>query len=78
MSASVRERPVSKRQDVTVKVNSEVVRIAKIVAAYRGISVANYLSETLEPIVQKDLHKEQMKGIPPKLGKAKAAQRGGN
>jgi hypothetical protein len=72
MSAGVLERTVAKRQDVTVKLDSEVVRIAKIVAAYRGVSVADYLSESLRPIAQKDLQKEQTKGAAPAVRGRKA------
>lgn len=50
---------MAKRSDVTVKLDADVVRIAKIVAAYREVSVAAYLSDVLLPIVQRDLEKEQ-------------------
>jgi predicted HicB family RNase H-like nuclease len=46
-----------KRNDVPVKVDEEVVRLARIVAAYRGESLAEYMSETLRPIVQRHLAK---------------------
>jgi hypothetical protein len=59
MQATIPERNVAKRNDVTVKVDAEVARLAKIVAAYRDASVAEYLSDTLLPIVRRDLEQEQ-------------------
>jgi hypothetical protein len=61
MSVGTLEPIVAKRTDVTVKLDTEVVRLAKIVAAYRSSSVADYLSETLLPIVRRDLADEQTK-----------------
>jgi predicted DNA binding CopG/RHH family protein len=71
VSTDMLERTVAKRQDVTVKLDSEVVRTAKIVAAYRGLTVADYLSESLRPIAQRDLLKEQAKATPAKAAKPK-------
>src|SRR4051812_2532370 len=61
MSVGILEPPVAKRTDVTVKIDAEVVRLARIVAAYRASTVADYLSEALLPIVQRDLEGEQSK-----------------
>lgn len=44
-----------KRDDVTVKLDKEVVRKARIVAAYRDITLAEYFSEKLAPLVDADL-----------------------
>ena len=55
------EPGVAKRNDVTVKLDADAVRLAKIVAAYREVSVAEYLSDVLLPIVQRDLEQEQAK-----------------
>jgi hypothetical protein len=48
------------RNDVSVKLDARVARDAKLVATYRGISVAEYISEVLRPIVAKDLTAEQL------------------
>jgi hypothetical protein len=60
------ERPVMakpKRNDEPAKIDSEVLRVARIVAAYRRISLAEYLSETLRDVVLTDhaqeIRKEQ-------------------
>lgn len=58
MTATV-EREVVRRNDVTVKIDAEVARKAKIVAAYRGLSLAEYLSERLARVVDDDLRAEQ-------------------
>jgi hypothetical protein len=43
-----------KRNDQAVKVDAEIVKQAKIVATHRGVTVAEYLSETLRGVVAKD------------------------
>jgi hypothetical protein len=51
-----------KRNDAVAKVDAEVIRIAKSVAAFKGITLAEYLSDTLRPIVNRDfddLHKQR-------------------
>jgi hypothetical protein len=52
---------MAKRNDVTVKVDADVIRDAKLVAVYRGTSVAELLSDILRPIVAKLLEEEQEK-----------------
>jgi len=46
------------RNDVTVKVDAQVAKEAKMVAAARNITVAEYISEILRPIVHADLRAE--------------------
>jgi hypothetical protein len=46
------------RNDVSVKLDAQVAREAKLVATYKGISVAQYISDVLGPIVRKDLEAE--------------------
>lgn len=53
-----------KRNDVPVKLDAEVTRIARIVAAYEGMHLAEYLSERLRPLVVKDLERWQKKERP--------------
>ncbi len=42
---------MAKRNDVPVKMDAEVVRKAKIVAAYRGQTLAEFVSQTIGSIV---------------------------
>ena len=47
-----------KRNDVTVKVDADVVRVCKMVASSRGITLAEYISESMRPIAQNDLDQD--------------------
>jgi len=47
----------SKRNDVVVKVDSEVIRMARIVASYEDIPLAELVSRELAPIMEKLLTK---------------------
>ena len=51
------------RPDVTVKIDKDVYRIAKMVASARGIHLAQYLSEIVGPIAQRDLEVETQKAL---------------
>jgi hypothetical protein len=51
--------PMAKRDDTAAKIDASIVRDAKIVAAYRDITLAEYLSELLRPLVARDLKAEQ-------------------
>jgi hypothetical protein len=42
------------RQDLSIKMDMEVVRKAKVVALSRNITLAQYLSDSVRPIVDKD------------------------
>jgi hypothetical protein len=57
------------RKDVQVKLDADVVRMAKMVAAARDITLAEYLSEMIRPIVRRDLEKDAPRvlgqGTPP-------------
>jgi hypothetical protein len=59
------------RNDVAVKLDAEVVRVARIVAAYRNIPMAEYLSEILRPIVNRDLEEEAKRSGKPGPGPAR-------
>lgn len=48
MATATEGRTVTKRNDVSVKVDSEAVRIARNVATYEGIPLAEYLSRVIE------------------------------
>jgi hypothetical protein len=65
-SAVAERRPMarkSSRNDVQVKLDAEVVRAARIVSAYRDVTMAEYLSGLLKPLVMRDLATEQAKGV---------------
>lgn len=47
MASMVAEMPRIKRNDITCKIDAEIVRKARTIAAYRGIPLAQYLSEKL-------------------------------
>ena len=58
MITAVREQASTdsvKRNDVNVKLDADVARWCKTAASLRGISMAEYLSELVRPIVQRDL-----------------------
>lgn len=55
----------TKRNDVSVKMDSQVVDDAKIVASYKKISLAEYLSELIRPLVAKQMEEEHAKRIRP-------------
>jgi hypothetical protein len=69
--ARPRGRPKrSERNDRTARVDAQVLGWAEMVAKARGITVAEYLSETLRAPVAKDFGRlmEQMKqGKPPEM-----------
>jgi hypothetical protein len=54
--------PREKRNDISVKIEAAIYRRAKMVAAYRDITLAEYLSALLEKPVDRDYQKltEQM------------------
>jgi hypothetical protein len=65
MSTGLLDRPMTKRTDVPVKVDEEVIRKARIAASYKGVTLAEYLSEALRPIVDRDIeegHTRLMQG----------------
>jgi hypothetical protein len=49
------------RQDLTVKMGSDVVRKAKVVALNRNITLAEYLTERIRPLVDADYEQEVAK-----------------
>lgn len=63
MATGLLERPMAKRNDVPVKLDAEVVRDAKIVAAYKDMSLAEYLSELIRPHVARDLEQEHARHV---------------
>jgi reverse gyrase len=54
------ERDVA-RNDISVKLDAQVARKAKLVATNRGITLAEYLTSIIGPIVTRDLKEEMGK-----------------
>jgi hypothetical protein len=62
METQVKERVVA-RNDVPVKLDAEMVRLAKHVvinrrATQKGLTLAEYLSDLLKPLVERDYDAE--------------------
>jgi hypothetical protein len=55
MSVGEATQTMTKRNDVSVKVDAGVVDDARIAASFCGMSLAEYLSERLRPIVARDI-----------------------
>jgi hypothetical protein len=51
MNAMTCERPMAKRNDESVRVESDIARKARVLAADRGVTLAQYLSDLLRPAV---------------------------
>ena len=58
--ASVMEREVA-RNDISVKLDAQAARKAKLVATNRGITLAEYLTSIVGPVVERDLKAEMAK-----------------
>ncbi len=56
-----RKRSESRRFNTLVRLDDDLVIRAKKVAALKGISLAEYFSDTLRPIVDRDLSREVKK-----------------
>lgn len=59
------ECDMARRNDVAVKLDMEVVRDAKVVASFKTQSLAEYLSELIRPLVERDLKAEYAKRMAP-------------
>lgn len=46
--------PKPKRNDASVKLDAEIVRRARLITDHSGASIAEYLSELLRPLVDRD------------------------
>ena len=71
----IMDRPMAKRNDGVAKIDEAVLDDARIVAAYRKKTLAEYLSEVLRPIVAS--HKAEharatVSAVPIKSTKGKA------
>lgn len=65
----VEEMPRQKRNDLAVKIDASLVSKAKAIAGFRGLSLAQYLSDKLREPVERDFDHflaEQTKARKPK------------
>lgn len=53
----VAKMPRKKRNDLAVKIEAEIARKAKTICSYRDGTVAEYLSNLLRPLVDRDFEK---------------------
>lgn len=53
-----------KRNDVPAKVDADVMHVARIVAAYENVQIAELISEILRPILAKRLEKHRREQEP--------------
>jgi hypothetical protein len=67
----VADSTMARRDDVPVKMDAEVVRKAKIVAAFRSESLAEFLSKELGTIVDRLMKEEYDKEVSGKHAKKK-------
>lgn len=51
-------RPKSARDDISVKLDRTVVARGRFVAELRGLTLAEYLTEAIRPIVDRDFARE--------------------
>lgn len=59
------ERETMKRNDIPVRIDVEAVRKARIVAAYRGVALNEYLSKIVHDVASADLAAEQSANTEP-------------
>lgn len=58
--APLPDSPVAtKPEQVSVKINADVYRLVRTVAAWKGVNISDYLSEIVEPIARRDMAKMQ-------------------
>ncbi len=74
MATKVLDHPMAKRNDVTVKVDTEAVRVAKIAASFKNITLAEYISSLIMAHAPHDIdqgHSELSRGVVKPKGRAK-------
>ena len=45
------------RDDISVRISKKVYRLVKAVASFKGMTVADYLSQVVQPIAERDWKK---------------------
>jgi hypothetical protein len=63
MNTPTLDRKMARRQDAAVKMDAEVLRKAKIVASFKDITLAEYLSELVRPLVERDLQEQSRRAL---------------
>jgi hypothetical protein len=77
MAQLLADQTMPKRNDVSVKIDAEVVAEARMVSASRDLGLAEYLSEILKPIVRRDLEAEfERRAHPKQPPKGKGGKQG--
>ena len=69
VAVAVADRPMVRRNDVSVKMDADVIADCRIAAAFKGLSLAEYLSETMRAVAKKDIEEgytRRQKGDHPK------------
>jgi len=56
---------MTRRTDVSVKMDAEVIVEAKMVAASRNVTLAEYVTELVPDLVHRDLEEEMARRLPP-------------
>jgi hypothetical protein len=54
---SVSATAMAKRNDVSVRIDAELYRLARTVAGWRDLGIGDYLNEIIGPAVRRDLEK---------------------
>lgn len=57
LASQVAEMPRKKRNDTAVKIDVEIARKARTISSYYERSLAEYLSELMKPVVDKEFDK---------------------
>lgn len=65
MTTAMLTMPKPKRNDVAVKIDAYVARLARILAAYEDTTIAEIVSEGMRPILMKRLDKLGVPYPPP-------------
>jgi hypothetical protein len=65
---------MTKRNDVSVKMDAEVIAEAKMVAASRNVTLAEYLTELVRDLVHQDLEDEMTRRVPRSKRKPKGGE----
>jgi len=59
VSVTVAKKQPPQRNETSVKIDSDVYRLVRTVAAWRGVNVSEYLSEIVAPIARRDVQRMQ-------------------
>jgi uncharacterized protein (DUF1778 family) len=74
MSLMVADDPMAKRQDVSVKISPEALRVAKVASAYEDKSVAEFLSDIVLEVGGAIIERHQKAGTLATKPKAKGSK----